>query len=252
MKKTVEEICAVIDACSETEQRAILSHIRKRFSLHPLESEWDINAETILSAINRSSDLTLRGIRGIIAEATFADFVVPTLASIWDVRPIEGDQPYDFFLKNRNSRMKLRIQVKLQRREKQEPKKASNNLRRPLTNPPEILYVVEVQRTRTGKRAVKSAAGQVNGETTLEVEQTRPYRFGEFDILAVNMHPSTKDWRRFMYTVGNWLLPRAEPLQNLIQIMQPVAAASDRYWTDDIDECIDWFLSQEKRRLYDR
>ncbi len=46
-------------------------HLRKRLVLHPLESEWDINAETILSAIRRSSDLTLRGIRGIIAEATF-------------------------------------------------------------------------------------------------------------------------------------------------------------------------------------
>ena len=38
---------------------------------------------------------------------------------------------------------------------------------------------------------------------------TRPYRFGEFDILAVSMHPSTNDWNRFMY----WALGSARVLQ---------------------------------------
>lgn len=253
MKKTVEEVCKLIDACSEAEQRTILNHLRKRIVLHPLESEWDINAETILSAISRSSDLTLRGVRGIIAEATFADFVVPTLSDIWDAQLIDGDQSYDFLLHRRTDNLPLRIQVKLQRKEKQEPKLISNSQRKLLTNAPERLYVVEVQRTRTGKRKakIKDNSGEVLDEIAVEVEETRPYRFGEFDIIAVNMHPSTRDWKRFMYTVGTWLIPRPKPAEQLIQIMQPVAAISDNYWTDDVNQCIEWFLSLKKRRLYE-
>lgn len=45
-------------------------------------------------------------------------------------------------------------------------------------------YVVEVQRTRGGQRAGVS---------------TRPYRFGEFDLLAVCMQASTGDWHSFLY-----------------------------------------------------
>lgn len=243
---SVDEICQLIDSCTEAEQRAILSHIRKRLVLHPLESEWDINSETILSAIRRSSDLTLRGIRGIIAEATFEDFVVPQLAREWEAQLIEGDQSYDFHLLRRRDHFPVRIQVKLQRKERQNPKLVSGALRKRLVNPPDVLYVVEVQRTRTGKRSLKNSAGEVLDEA--KVEETRPYRYGEFDILAVCMHPSTRDWKRFMYTVSSWLLPRPDP--DLVQIMQPVAAQRDSYWTDDLKECIDWFTSERKVRLY--
>lgn len=38
-------------------------------------------------------------------------------------------------------------------------------------------------------------------------EKTRPYRYGEFDVLAVSMQPSTGKWDRYMYTLGRWLLP---------------------------------------------
>lgn len=252
-KTTVREICQLIDACSRAEQRIIFDHVRKQIILHPLESEWGINAETILSAISRSSDLTLRGVRGIIAEATFADFVVPTLADKWDVQLIEGDQSYDFFLHRRTDKLPLRIQVKLQRKERQEPKLISNSRRKLLLNPPEPLYVVEVQRTRTGKRRkkVKNPKGEMLDEASVDIEETRPYRFGEFDIIAVNMHPSTGNWKRFMYTVASWLVPRPAPAEHLIEIMQPVAAITDEYWTDDVNQCIEWFLSSEIRRLYD-
>jgi len=71
------------------------------------------------------------------------------------------------------------------------------------------IYVVETQKTRGGVNA--SGA------------QTRPYRFGEFDILAVSMHPSTRDWSMFHYTVANWLVPR-ENDSNQIEKLQPVLA----------------------------
>lgn len=170
----------------------------------------------------------------------------------WDVQSIEGDQSYDFFLKRRTGELPVRIQIKLQRRERQEPKLISKAQRSRLINPPELLYVVEVQRTRTGKRrkSITNSIGEIVDEVPVEIEETRPYRFGEFDIIAVNMHPSTRNWNRFMYTVGNWLIPRSAPTEQLIEIMQPVSAIADEYWTDDVNQCLEWFLSSEVRRLY--
>jgi hypothetical protein len=96
------------------------------------------------------------------------------------------------------------------------------------------MHVVEVQKTRSGQRKGVKA---------------RPYRFGGFDILAVNMHPSTGDWKRFMFTVGAWLLPhRSAP--DLIETFQPVPSRPDDYWTDDLGRCIQWFQSSAQRRLY--
>lgn len=250
MRKAVEEICQLIDACSETEQRTILTHLRNLVGLHPLESEWNVPSETILSAISRSSDLTLRGVRGIIAEAMFADVVVPSLADEWDTKAIDRDQSYDFLLRRRSDYLPIRIQVKLQRKEKQAPKLISKNQRTLLTDAPDLLYVVEVQRTRTGRRKSINRTGEVTSGGEEQFQQTRPYRFGEFDIIAVNMHPSTRDWKRFMYTVGAWLIPWPAPHEQLIQTMQPVAAKADNYWTDDLRECIEWLASHKINRLY--
>ena len=83
----------------------------------------------------------------------------------------------------------------------------------------------------------------------LTTSDTRPYRFGDFDVLAVCMHPSTGDWQRFSYTLASWLLPRKED-RRLIQIMQPVASEEDECWTDNLRVCLDWYLSGVKKRLY--
>jgi hypothetical protein len=78
-------------------------------------------------------------------------------------------------------------------------------------------------------------------------EKTRPYHFGDFNILAVSLHPSTGDWERFVFTVGNWLLPRAKE-KNLVEIFQPVPITPD--WTDNLPQCIEWFLAGEQKQLY--
>jgi hypothetical protein len=108
---------------------------------------------------------------------------------------------------------------------------------------------VEVQKTRTGvKRKPKGAAAAVD-EVDIEIN-TRPHQFGEFDILAVNMQPSTKKWSQFLYTVGTWLLPEAENAGE-IDTFQPIVASKTDVWTPDIEECIKWFLSGEKKRIFD-
>jgi hypothetical protein len=233
MSKLTDDACRLIDQANEDEQRIILAYLRERGPLHPLEVGWNTTAEEILTAIARSSDLTLRGIRGILAEAIFEKRILPVLQERgWKTITVAGDQPYDFVLDCGGKQVK--IQVKLQRREVGKPKEFAAAVRSALVSPPDgALYVVEVQKTRTGTR---------------DGEDTRPYHFGDFDILAVNLHPVTGNWSRFMYTVGDWLFPRKQ--DSLIQIMQPVPIVPDEYWTDDLETCISWFRHIAKKRLY--
>src|SRR5271170_5715289 len=121
MSELTDEICELIDRSSEEERRLVLKYLRQRVPLHPLEREWATTAEAILTAIARSTDLTLRGIRGILAEATFGEIILPKMESHgWNVIPILGDQAFDFLLEKNAAR--IRIQVKLQRKEKGVPK----------------------------------------------------------------------------------------------------------------------------------
>jgi hypothetical protein len=222
-----------LDRCTDAERAAVLDYLRVRVPQHPLEWEWGVGAEIILSAIARSSDLTKRGVRGIIAEAVFERNVLADLKG-WPAVRFVGDRPYDFLLHSEAEPVRAaRIQVKLQRMLKQEPMVAAKANR----HYPKDMYVVEVQKTRGG----------FDPQTN---EDTRPYRFGEFDILAVNMHPSTRDWHRFLYTLGNWLIPR-HPNSELIEIFQPVPSVATDVWTDSLGTCLDWLMAGERKRILD-
>lgn len=225
---TAEKIKRLLNECSEQEQRLIYEYLRQRFPIHPIERQLNATAEVILEAIARASDLTLRGIRGIIAEAAFKQNVVNRLAGWKDVTPT-GDNSYDFLLSK--GKLKVRIQVKMQRLKSQRPMRANEGYR--------ILsadkYVVETQRTRGGKDKSTNT-------------DTRPYKFGEFDILAVSLHPSTGNWNDFLYTVGNYLLPRDYDEKFLLKF-QPVPKTANNEWTDDLLECIEWFRKGRKIRI---
>jgi hypothetical protein len=244
MSESLAAIKKLIEDCSTEERRALRAYLSALVP-HPLESAWGIDADTILSAINRSSDLTKRGMRGIIAEAVFESEVVPNVGALgWAVVPITGDRSYDaLFTKGELS---ARVQIKLQRLEKGAPK-----LYYPKHYEEGSLYVVEVQKTRSGEKTttekLQGSATKISTTSAITVK-TRPYRFGDFDILAVNMHPSSGNWKSFRYTLGSWLLPR--PSDNtLIEIFQPVAAAPNDVWTDDIAVCLGWLAAGEKHRV---
>src|SRR6267378_3589891 len=180
MTKLRDDILGLIAKADEDDRKAILKSLRKQVSLHPIEKEWGVPAETILTAIGRATDLTKRGIRGILAESIFEQVIIPVLSSNgWNQQEILGDKPYDFLLVK--GKAKLGIQVKLQRKQLGAPMEYPTIRREILVAAPTQLACVEVQKTRSG-----NAGG----------EATRPYRFGDFDILAVNLHPSTGDWNR--------------------------------------------------------
>ncbi len=224
----VDAVKKVLDTCSEDEQRLIFDYLRSKFPIHPIEKQLNTTAEVILEAIARASDLTLRGIRGIIAEASFKQNVVNHLAGWKDITPA-GDSAYDFLIED--SIGKVSIQVKMQRLKACVPMSAKSGYKFLSADK----YVVETQRTRGGTDPKTNS-------------DTRPYKFGEFDILAVSMHPSCGTWNDFMYTVGDWLIARQDDT-NLLLKFQPVAKKPNDEWTDDILQCIEWFRSGQVKKI---
>lgn len=222
------EILKLIEALPETEQRVVFASLRQRIPIHAMETTLMAPAETILEAIARSSDLTVRGIEGIIAEATFAVEVIPTLKDMIP-KVIYGDQPYDFLLSDNTG--DVRVQVKMQRREKRNPLMASEVQKK--RKWPSDHFVVETQRTRAGKSKA--------------VENTRPYRFGSFDILAVSMRASRGRWSAFMYTVERWLLPADDPA--CLLTYQPIPPRPTDCWADDFLTCVRWLRSNVEKKI---
>ncbi len=228
MKSHLDEIKRLLELCDKYQRRELFRYLRNEFTIHPIETDLNTQAEVILEAISRSSDLTLRGIRGIIAEAAFAVYVLGGLDG-WIDRTEPGDHSYDFLISD--DRGDVRVQVKMQRLKTQRPMMANQGYK----FLPSDMYVVETQRTRGG----------IDPKTGSD---TRPYKFNEFDILAVSLHPSTKDWSHFLYTVVNWLIPR-EDIPACLLKFQPVSVTPSEYWTDDLLTCINWYRSGEKKAL---
>lgn len=244
MSEKTETVKALIERLTPEELACLAAYLRSKLPRHPLERKWDIDADVILDAIFRAKDITHRGVRGVVAEAVFEKEVLPGIAEKgWRTLDIGNlDMPYDFSIENESIGRKITIQVKLQRTDKGEPKMKKQYH-------PSNTYVVEVQKTRTGTKRGRKGPAAVVGEEETEIK-TRPYQFGEFDILAVNMQPSTKKWSHFLYTVGLWLLPKPKnPTE--IETLQPVIASDTNVWTPDIEECINWFLSGEKKKVFD-
>lgn len=228
MSDPFAEIMKTLPRCTPAQRRKIFVSLRREFPIHEIEEKLNTTAEVICQAIHRASDLTLRGVRGVIAEASFEVSVIKMLQGWTDETP-SGDHPYDFRLKN--SRGSVRVQIKMQRQKEHQPMTAKQAYR----YLPEDFYVVETQRTRGGKD--KKGAS------------TRPYRFGEFDILGVSMHPSCGKWDQFFYTVSEWLVPNPEKPNELLKF-QPVPKMANDCWTDNFETAVEWFRSGRKRCIW--
>lgn len=224
----IEPIKRLLSLCSPAQRQEIFRYLREEFPIHPLEVELNTEAEIILEAIQRAGGLTLRMIRGVIAEAAFEIEAVEHLEGWHDVTP-SGDLPYDFLLDDGQGA--VRVQVKLQRSLAHRPMWAREAYR----FLPGDMYVVETQRTRRGSD--KKTGGS-----------TRPYRFGEFDLLAVAMYPSTHEWNTFMYTVADWLLSGRTDSSEILKF-QPVATLPNDDWTQDFHTAVGWLRSGVKKKI---
>lgn len=231
-----DAIKRLLAGCTDEERRAVLREIRQTVQLHQLEVDFGAPAEVILEAIHRAPELTRRMLRGVIADAAFATMVVPRLRELgWsDVTP-EGNFAFDHALADAHGR--VTVQVKLQRSERGKPV-ITTGLKYGLAAE---MFMVEPQKTRSGQRRTNG------GADTDDSSKTRPYRYGDFDVLAVSLQPSTGDWSRFRYTVADWLLPGKGA--NEIATYQPVAMSPDEDWTDDFSEVARWFRARTSKRI---
>jgi hypothetical protein len=218
---TIREL---LEQCSSEERAALFSELRAIHQIHEFEAVIGAPAEMILEAVHRAPELTRRMLRGVIADAAFRTFVVTAVAPHgWnDVTP-EGNFAYDY--KMDDGAGPVTVQVKLQRSERGAPVVKDGRRYGFLGE----IFITETQKTRTG--------------TDGEDNQTRPYRYGEFDILAVSMQPSTGRWDRYMYTLGRWLLPGKK--EGEMATLQPVAKSPDTFWTDDFRTAAQWFRGED-------
>lgn len=215
----------LLGQCSPEEEAVLFREIRARHLIHEFERVIGAPAEMILEALHRAPELTRRMLRGVIADAAFRTFVVPSVASHgWrDVTP-EGNFAYDYMLQDGVG--SVTVQIKLQRSERGGPV-VKEGKRYGFDGE---VFMTETQKTRTG----------TDGQDNL----TRPYRYGEFDILAVSMQPSTGRWDRFMYTLGRWLLQGKNAGE--LATLQPVSQAPGDWWTDDFRIAAQWLRAQDK------
>lgn len=213
---------AVLSQLSESEQRELLAWLRSIYPIHALESRWGAPAEVILEAIARASDLSHRGVLGLIAEASFKVNVIDRLEG-WGSSAPPADAAFDYEIARGTDR--VRIQVKRQRTERRKlrPYRSGSSL-----------FTVETQRTRSGKDA--------------KGDSTRPYKFGEFDILAVSIQPATDDWTQFRYAPQRWLLPDSKR-PTCLKVLQPVSLTVNSDWTGDFAECLDRLRTGGDRRI---
>ncbi len=195
-----------------------------------MEERLKANAETVLEAIGRASPLTIRGIEGIIAEASFAMEVLPELTAWTAAEP--PTEAFDFLLAD-GAGSDIRLEVKMQRRRKHVPWMASEVMKTTRQWPNDF-YVVEVQRTRAGENSAGTG--------------TRPYRFGEFDVLAVSLGAAKGRWRDFIYTPANWLLPDPADKTQILKF-QPVSPVTNEDWTTDFNEVVNWHRSGQTRTI---
>lgn len=226
---TQETLTSILSRLDDQEQVQLLGILRQKFPIHQLETDWNIPAEFILQAIAESQDITKRGVRSIIAELCFNTYILGPMAdNYWTHIRQVGDLPYDALIEHPTIG-RIKIQTKNQRLVKGVPLLANGPM---VKNNPEVegWYVCETQKTRTGK-----------DKNQLD---TRPYRFGEFDILSVCLHPSTGDWTKFIFSPAHTLIPK-KGSPELIATFQPLPPTRQGNWTDSLEEAIEWHL--EKR-----
>lgn len=223
-KQGLQQIRALIDQCTEDEKDSLFRELRQDRVIHEFERVIGAPAEMILEAVHSAPELTRRMLRGVIADAAFRTFAVAALEPHgWqDVTP-EGNFAFDYKLDD--GKGPITVQVKLQRSERGAPV-VKDGLRYGFEG---NVFITETQKTRTG--------------TDGEDNKTRPYRYGEFDILAVSMQPSTGAWDRYMYTLGRWLLQGKGP--NEMATIQPVSQVPSDFWTDDFRIAAQWFRAED-------
>ena len=217
----------MLAALTDADRLEVYNQLKAEYGIHPMEAHLKLTSDEILSALQKMKEqngMPWRMLRGSLADLVYGVVVLPGLNG-WSDVPFNGDMPYDYLLRS-DAGEEVTVQIKLQRSEAGQPLEAKKKLGKDM-------FVVETQRTRGGKKGEK---------------KTRPYRFGDFDLLAVSMFPSTGRWETYMYTVAKWLLPHPSE-EGCLNTFQPVAKTPNADWTDSLEQAIEWLKSGQQKTI---
>lgn len=78
LSSVLTEIRNLLKTCTAEQREAIFRELRQDQTIHEFEKVIGAPAEMILEAVHRAPELTRRMLRGVIADAAFRTFVVPT------------------------------------------------------------------------------------------------------------------------------------------------------------------------------
>ena len=177
-------------------------------SSHPLEVKWNTTASDILTAIEHGFRAQA-DVKGKLAEL----YLFRRLETLQELGTIEElvwqdeDGKTDFLLTF--SHRELRIECKNVR----SPVKIKSSIPAKL---PASVARVEWQKTRNSKGG----------------EPTRGYKTDEFNILAACLFQFHRKWEH-IFIATKRLITRPDPMQNFLQIMQPVPFTEEGYWHAD-------------------
>lgn len=129
-----------------------------------LDQQLHLSPLVLIKALSFANPFAIRTIRSVISEYYLYEYL---LQQKYNFLPVHQNDPFDFAVQKNNNQI-IKIQLKLQRQQRGTP-----------------IDKVEVQRARNGF--------DKNGN------KTRPYQFCDFDVLAVCLEPSTKNWTDFVF-----------------------------------------------------
>jgi hypothetical protein len=216
MRKTVSMIKKLLDECSDEDR-----------------GEWKGHTQTILSAV-RLSHPTRRGVTNAIAAGFFESSAFPALAQTgWMLSRSAPGSPFTFALTLGGSLVRVLV-VSLQQ-ESGKPRRQSQSER------PEPRYVALLPRKTLGApQRTEGMPGRAREDGPQAVID-RGFSFGDFDVLAVNLHAATRRWADFRYTLAAWLAPRKDRA-TLIATEQPLE--SSQMWTSELSVCVRWLTTE--------
>ncbi len=168
---------------------------------HDLEKKLNAPAKDILDAISRGMRAQV-DVKGKLAEL-YLYKILKKLETRGKIRELEwmdkdGAPDFKFICKSR----KICIECK--------------NLRNEVFRKPEMIYKVEIQKTRNSK----------------DGSNTRSYRKDHFDILAVCKFNQTGKWEFVFIKASNLEVVDDNP--KLLKIMHRVPVKTRQPWTDDL------------------
>jgi hypothetical protein len=210
------QIRGLLEQCSQEQLREIYHFLHGKLRFYDAANELNASADLVFEALSLMNSFQIRNFRGMLAEAAFKLFVLDTSPDLKSL-PVSENAPYDFLIDD--GRGPIRIQVKLQRRHGQRAMIGSDAPNYMGYDPE--MFIVETWKTRSGDRY---------------------YPFGDFDIVAVCMHPSTGDWSSFMIVPAACLIPNEKDPTKLMHL-QPVPPSPDDCWVTDLKSSISKFRS---------